>query len=340
LTAYALLTILPQVSRTPPAGTCTVCGVPLQGGVCPNGHPQRAARRRGRGRQYRLLRIASIPILIALLAYGGLYWYPVRAAASLMVASSAEFERVRAAYTATIQAFPNAPDSATQVQQAGAVLQAADVARGALTNAETRLEARTPISIPLLDRRPPLPLAKDLRERMLAFYLGSLELMADMQGVARYVTDLSVLLPRLEELRGALGNPKTPAEVDAVLPAARGIADQLLAGVEALASPFETSAIHESLRAIARTTRGRLDELDRVRGRTARPIVATLVAEIGTELDTFLNTGVGAPGAALEAGLSPRIAELDGQVRGIVERLARLRDEHGLDNVVVQELSL
>lgn len=307
--------------------------------MCPNGHPQRAARRRRRGQQSRLLRIASIAILITLLAYGGLFWYPLRAAASLMVPSSAEFEGVRAAYSATVQAFPNAPDSATQVQQAGAVLQAADVARGTLTDAETRLEARTPVSIPVLDRRSPLPLAKDIRERMLAFYLGALELIADMQSVARYVTDLSAVLPKVEELRVALGNPRTPAQVDAVLLAARPVADQLLAGVEALASPFETSAIHESLRAIARTTRGRLDELDRIKGRTARPILATLLTEIRTELDTFLNTAVGGPGAALEAGFAPRMAELDGQIRRIVEGLARLRNEHGVDDVEVPELS-
>lgn len=339
MTAYALLTILPRVSRTLPTRTCTVCGVPLQGGVCPNGHPQRAARRRGRGRQSRLLRIASIPILIALLAYGGLFWYPVRSAAGLMVPSSVEFEGVRAAYSATIQAFPNAPDPPTQAQQAGAVLQAADAARAALVDAQTQLEARTAVSIPILDRRSPLPLAKETRGRMLAYYLGALELIADVQGVSRYVTDLSVVLPKVEELRAALGNPRTPAEVDAALPGARPVADQLLAGVEALASPFETSAVHESLRAIAGTTRSRLDELDRIKGRTARPIVATLVTEIGTELDTFLSTAAGAPGAALEAGLAPRMAELDGQIRRIVEGLTRLRDEHGVDDVVVPELS-
>lgn len=306
--------------------------------MCPNGHPQRAARRRGRWWQSRRLRIASIPILIALLAYGGLYWYPVRAAAGLMVPSSAEFEGVRATYQATIQAFPNAPDSATQAQQAGAVLQAADAARAALLDAQTRLEARTPFSIPILDRRSPLPLAKETREQMLAYYLGALELIADMQETARYVSELSTVLPKVEELRAALGNPQNPAQVDAALPAARPVADQLLAGVEALASPFETSAIHESLRAIARTTRGRLDELDRIKGRTARPIVATLVTEIGTELDTFLSTAAGGPGAALEAGLAPRVAELDGQIRRIAEVLARLRDEHGVD-VVAPELS-
>jgi hypothetical protein len=326
------------VSQTTATGTCTRCGLPLRGGVCPNGHPQRAARRRRR-RWPRLLRIAWAPILVLVIAYGGLFWYPGRAAANLMVPSSEEFERVRTAYEATTAAFPNAPDPAALVQQAAAVLGAADSAREAITDAETRLEARSPVSFPVLDRRPPLPLAHDLRERMLSFYLGALELVADMEGVARYLTEVAVVLPKLEDLRSALGNPRTPAEADAALPAARGVADQLLADLDALTPPVETGSLHESLRAIAGTTRSHLDELDRVRGRTARPILATLVTEIGAQLDTFRNTFIGGPGAALEAGLAPKMAELGSQIRLIAEGLARLRDEHGLDDVVVAAAS-
>ena len=65
-----------------------------------------------------MLRIASVPILIAVLTYGALFWYPVRAAKGLMVASSEEFERSRTAYEATTGAFPNSPDPAVLVQQA------------------------------------------------------------------------------------------------------------------------------------------------------------------------------------------------------------------------------
>jgi hypothetical protein len=280
-----------------------------------------------------------VPVLAAIVAYGGLFWYPVRAAASLMVSSSEEFERARTAYEATTGAFPNSPDPAILVQQAAAVLAAADAARAAITDAETRLEARSPVSIPVLDRRPPLPLAHDLRERMLSFYLGALELVADMEGVARYLTEVAAVLPKLEDLRGALGTPRTPAEVDAVIPAARAVADQLLADLDALSPPVETGSLNEALRAIAGTTRGHLDELDKVRGRVARPILATLVTEIGTQLDTFRDTFIGGPGAALEAGLAPRMAELASQSGRITEGLARLRDEHGLDEVVVPAAS-
>ena len=256
-----------------------------------------------------------------------------------MVSSSEEFERARTAYEATTGAFPNSPDPAILVQQAAAVLAAADAARAAITDAETRLEARSPVSIPVLDRRPPLPLAHDLRERMLSFYLGALELVADMEGVARYLTEVAAVLPKLEDLRSALGTPRTPAEVDAVIPAARAVADQLLADLDALSPPVETGSLNEALRAIAGTTRGHLDELDKVRGRVARPILATLVTEIGTQLDTFRDTFIGGPGAALEAGLAPRMAELAGQSGRITEGLARLRDEHGLDEVVVPAAS-
>ena len=306
--------------------------------MCPNGHPQRAARSRRR-RWPRLVRIAWVPVLAAIVAYGGLFWYPVRAAASLMVSSSEEFERARTAYEASTGAFPNSPDPAILVQQAAAVLAAADAARAAITDAETRLEARSPVSIPVLDRRPPLPLAHDLRERMLSFYLGALELVADMEGVARYLTEVAAVLPKLEDLRSALGTPRTPAEVDAVIPAARAVADQLLADLDALSPPVETGSLNEALRAIAGTTRGHLDELDKVRGRVARPILATLVTEIGTQLDTFRDTFIGGPGAALEAGLAPRMAELASQSGRITEGLARLRDEHGLDEVVVPAAS-
>jgi hypothetical protein len=280
-----------------------------------------------------------VPILVAVLTYGGLFWYPVRAAKSLMVASSGEFENARGAYEATTGAFPNSPDPAILVQQAAAVLAAADAARDAITDAQTRLEARSPVSIPVIDRRPPVPLAHDLRERMLSFYLGALELVADLEGVARYLTEVAAVLPKLDDLRGALGNPQTPAAVDTVIPAARAVADQLIADVDALAPPADIGSLHAALRAIVGTTRGHLDELDAVRGRAARPVLATLVAEIGTQLDTFRDTFIGGPGAALEAGLAPRMADLASQIRRIAEGLARLRDEHGFDEVIVPAVS-
>ena len=338
MTDPALLTILPRVSQTTSARTCTRCGLPLRAGLCPNGHPQRAAR--GRRRRWpQILRIAWVPILVAVLTYGGLFWYPVRAAKSLMVASSGEFENARGAYEATTGAFPNSPDPAILVQQAAAVLAAADAARDAITDAQTRLEARSPVSIPVIDRRPPVPLAHDLREQMLSFYLGALELVADLEGVARYLTEVAAALPKLDDLRSALGNPKTPAAVDAVIPAARAVADQLIADVDALAPPADIGSLHAALRAIVGTTRGHLDELDAVRGRAARPVLATLVAEIGTQLDTFRDTFIGGPGAALEAGLAPRMADLASQIRRIAEGLARLRDEHGFDEVIVPAVS-
>ena len=318
--------------------TCTRCGLPLRAGVCPNGHPQRAARRRRRQWPH-LLRIVSVPIVIALLAYAALFWYPVRAAKSLMVSSSEQFETARTAYEATTGAFPNSPDPAVLVQQAAAVLAAADAARDAIADGQTRLEARSPVSIPIIDRRQPLPLAHEIREQMLVFYLGALELVADLEGAARYLTEAAVVLPKLEDLRGALGNPQTPAEVDAVIPAARAVADQILADVDALAAPPDVGSLHEALRAIVATIRGSLDQLDGVRRRAARPVLATLVTEIGTQLDSFRQTFVGGPEAALDAGLGARIAELATQIRRIAQGLARLRDEHGLGDVIVPVVS-
>ncbi len=276
-------------------------------------------------------------LAVAIAVYGALVWYPVRATSTVMVPSSTDFEGARSIYEATVQAFPESADPAAVAEGAAGVLETADRAREAITQAQTSLEARTPLSIPLVDRRAPLPLARDLRDRMLSFYLAALELVTDMEGVARYLTEITAVLPRLDALRGALGDPRTPDQVDRVLPAARPVADQLIADVEVLSPPLEVGPTHEELRAIAGAARGRLEELDRIRGKTGRPIIRTLVAEIRAQLDTFGATALGGAGAALETGLRPRIAELQGQIRAITQALALLREQYELDDVVVPE---
>jgi hypothetical protein len=276
-----------------------------------------------------------IVLAVAIAVYGALVWYPVRATSRVMVPSSTEFEAARSIYEATVQAFPESADPVALTEGAGGVLETADQARAAITDAQTSLEARTPLSIPLVDRRAPLPLARDLRDRMLSFYLAALELVTDMEGVARYLTEIAAVLPRLDALRSALGDPRTPAQVDGVLPAARPVADQLIADVEVLNPPPELGPTHEELRAIAGAARGRLEELDRLRGRTGRPIIRTLVAEIRAQLDTFGATALGGAGAALDAGLAPRIGELQRQIRAITQDLAVLREQYELDDVVV-----
>jgi hypothetical protein len=330
-----MLTILRRVSRTATVRTCTRCGAPLREGLCPNGHPQRAARSGTHRRRLPVLRLGVVVAALAVAVYGALVWYPVRATASLMVPSSSEFEAARSTYESTVSAFPEAADPAALIEGAGAVLQGAERAREAITDAQTRLEARAPVSIPLLDRRAPLPLARDLRDRMLSFYLAGLELVTDMESAARYLTEIAAVLPRLDALRSALGDPRTPNQVDGVLPAARPVADQLIADVEVLSPPLELGPTHEELRAIAGATRGRLEELDRIRGKTARPIIRTMVTEIRAQLDTFGATVLAGPGAAMEAGLAPRIAELQRQIRAITEALALLREQYELDDVVV-----
>jgi hypothetical protein len=276
-------------------------------------------------------------LAVAIAVYGVLVWYPVRATSSVMVPSSTEFEAARSIYEATVQAFPQSADPVAVAEGAGSVLETADRAREAITDAQTSLEARTPLSIPVVDRRAPLPLARDLRERMLSFYLAALELVTDLEGVARYLTEITAVLPRLDALRSALGDPRTPAQVDGVLPAARPVADQLIADVEVLSPPLELGPTHEEIRAIAGAARGRLEELDRIRGKTGRPIIRTLVTEIRAQLDTFGATVLGGAGAAREAGIAPRIADLQSQIRAITQGLALLREQYELDDVVVPE---
>lgn len=120
-----------------------------------------------------------------------------------------------------------------------------------------------------------------------------------------------------------------------MLGAARPVADQLVADVEALTPPAELGSTHEAIRAIAGGIRAALDELDAVVGRTARPIIETLVAEIGEQLTDLENAVLGAPQATHDATLGPKIAEFDQQAERVTSGLRRLRDDHGIDGLTV-----
>lgn len=267
--------------------------------------------------------------------YGGFVWYPVKAAGDLMRPASQEFVGARDSYRAVVDAFPAVPELQTLNEGLTATLAATQPAREALSEAQTALDARDTVDIPVVRSRPALKRALELRERMVDFYIGALELVADIEGDARYLTSLLQVLPRVPALRSALGTPKTPKEVDQVLGAARPIADQLVADVEALSAPAELGSTHEAARAIASGIRTALDELDGVTGRTARPIIETLVAEIGEQLTDLEETVLGAPQASRDATLGPRIAEFDKQATRVANGLRRLRDDHGIEGLTI-----
>jgi hypothetical protein len=269
-------------------------------------------------------------LLLGTAAYAALWWYPAKAAGELMEPSSAEFAGAAQAYRDVIEAYPETLEEETLVEQTSAELQAAAVARSALTVAQDQLEERKTVSIPIIKSRPPLGLAISTRQRMVDFSIGALELIGDLEVVTRYVSELAPLLPKVADLREAIGIPSSPEEVDAALEAARPLATQLTADVEALTPPVELGSAHEALKAIVGRTASDLNELDGVTGRGAGPILQSLSEEVIRQLDTFRDTILGAPAEALKAGLAARMRELDRQVERITDALRELRDDDGL----------
>jgi hypothetical protein len=193
----------------------------------------------------------------------------------------------------------------------------------------------TPLNVPVISGRRPLRLATQLRDRMLEFYVGGLEVIADLESVGGYLAELMPVLPRADDVAAALGRPRTPGAVDDALAVARPIADQLVADLEALTPPPELRPLHESLASIAGRIREALDELDAAQGPGARPVIGALVEEIAAEAGSLTENALGAPDAALDAGLSRRIEELERNVRAIVAGLEELRDDYDIEGLSV-----
>jgi hypothetical protein len=323
------------------AGFCTVCGDALRDGVCPNGHPQRAqqrGRRQQARRRYRnLWTFLVVFLLVAGGAYAGLVWYPQRAAGELMRPSSEEFAGALEAYRTAASAFPpGATDPQVLVDASNAVLAASPPARERLSAASTALQRREPPNLPVVSSRPPLQQARDVREQMIAFDTRALEVVARLEAVAGYVTQVATTLPQLDTLGSTLGNPK-PTEVGAAVAAATPIADQMMADLRALTPPDELGGLHSSLVAIARRIRADLDEVIGAAESGAGPVVTALVENIRGDLDSFRQTLGTAPREAGRAGLAPSLLRVEAIAQQVIAGLRALRDVHGLSGLTVPE---
>ncbi|HVM11263.1 MAG TPA: hypothetical protein VM638_02130 [Actinomycetota bacterium] len=312
--------------------TCTRCGRPLRNGVCPRGHPQRAARRRARPKRGRKLLVALLILaLLAGAAWGAFRWYPERAAAQLLRGPSETFASTADAYNAAVHAFPTQPTAETLETQVSASVTTSARARPALADLQGRIEARDPVTIPVVRNRDPLPLAHRVRARMLDFAIGGLELIADMEGVSTYLQEAAPLLETADELESELGTPRTPRDVDGSAEAVRPVAGRLVSELGALTPPPELTATHESARAIAERIQADLTELDDVTGRGAEPIIRSLAQQIRRQLGSLRETLLSAPEEARDAGgLGARIDHLEAVQERIVRGLLRLRNRSGV----------
>lgn len=277
--------------------------------------------------------LVLVLITLGVAAYGGLIWYPVRAAADLMVPAAEDFARAFGSFRDTVDRFSDGGTGGGD--GAEPFLETADAARASLADGRGRLEEDSVTSIPVVSSRPPLRLARDIRERMLGFYTGALELLADLEAVARYLTELSPLLPQFENLETAIDDPQTPAEVRRMLAAARPIVDQVRADLRALVPPGELGPLHAGLLAILGQARSDLREIEGVAGSGASPVLTALLDDLRSQAKTFRDEVAGGPRQARRAGLARRIGDLGEEARLIAEDLSRLRDDHGINGLTV-----
>jgi hypothetical protein len=316
---------------------CSVCGAVLRDGVCPRGHPQRAARRQPPRRRRRgPILVILLTLVLGAAVYGALFWYPERAARDLLRPSSEEFAEALEAYRSMVQAVPPAGTEPEAVSSAvGAVLQETDDARATLARAQGALESREPVGIPVVSSRPPLEDAAMIRDRMLSFYTGGLELVADLENVSGYLTELGSALPLIDNLERALGQPGGREGPDQIVAAATPVTEQLLADLEAQVPPEELGSLHESLLAIADTIRQALEEAASSNRPGAEPVVAALLDDARDELETFRNTVGTAFDTALGSGIGEQIRRLDRRAGRVITDLAEVRDDDGVTGLTI-----
>jgi hypothetical protein len=316
---------------------CTVCGAVLRDGACPNGHPQRAAlRARSRRRRRWPWVLAFLVLLIAAAAYGGLRWYPMRAAGDLMRPTSAEFAAAMQVYREAVGAAPmEGNDPQVVVEAAAGVLDPAERARTELTEAQVQLEGRTAPEIPVVSDQPPLADAIELRERILRLYPLALETVADLESLAGYVTELSRTLPQLQNVESML-RKANPANMSEAVAVATPVAGQLSADLEAITPPEELGAVHASLQAITAQITGDLEQAGETAGQASEPVLRALIGDIIGEVRDFRQAVATSPATALEAGLGTQLRAVDRVTARIAEELKFLQAD-GVSGLTIPE---
>jgi hypothetical protein len=311
------------------AQTCTRCGAALRAGVCPNGHPQRVARHRRRGRRWgRAVSLAVLVLLLAGAAYASFTWYPRRVTGQAVQPTSRAFASSLEAYRATLDVYPEeARPRAVQVASAE-VLDRVASARQALGRGQAELQAHPLPNLPVIGNRPPISIAAGVHTDMQFFYTESLEVVADLESVARYLTDLAPTLPKLENLRRELGNPRTPGEIDRAAAGSLAVANQLITDLQAITPPEEMGPVHAALQTTSRAIRRDLRDIDRGSRQGRSPVLRALIGDVANRIRAYRDRFAAAPGEAFETSLGPTIEALDRSVRRIADGLTALRDDY------------
>jgi hypothetical protein len=281
--------------------------------------------------------VLLLTLILGAAAYVGLFWYPEQAAGDLLRPSSEEFAEALDAYRSMVQAVPPQGTEPQAVSSAvSGVLAETDESRATIARAQGSLEAREAVGIPVISSRPPLGEAARIRDRMLSFYTGSLELVADLENVSGYLTELGSALPLIDNLERALGQPGGDQGTDGIVASATPVTEQLLADLRAQVPPEELGSLHQSLLAIADTIRQDLEEAAASADEPgAEPVIAALLDDARDELVTFRETVGAAFDTALGAGIGGQIRTLDRRAGRVSADLADLRDDYDLTGLTI-----
>jgi hypothetical protein len=239
------------------------------------------------------------------------------------------------AYRSILEVYP-ARARPRAVQKASAeVLDEVGPARQALSRGQAELQAHPLPNLPVIGSRPPISIAAGVREEMQFFYTESLEIVADIEGIARYLTDMAPTLPKLENLRRELGNPRTPGEIDRAAAGALAVANQLIADLDAITPPDDMGPVHAALQTGSRAIRRDLRDIDRGSRQGRSPVLRALIDDVESRIRTYRDQFAAAPGEALETTLEPSIEFLERRVRRIAEGLTSLREDYNVPGLTV-----
>jgi hypothetical protein len=304
--------------------------------VCPNGHPQRAVRHRRRGRRWgRAVSLALLVLLLAGAAYAALSWYPRRVTAQALAPTSQALAEAVEAYRDILEIYPVEARPRAIREASRAVLEEVGMTRQTLDRGQAELEAHPIPSLPVIGSRPPLSIAARVQEDMRFFYTDALEIVADLESIARYLTDLAPTLPKLENLRRELGNPTAPGEIDRAAAGALAVANQLIADLEAITPPEEMGPVQAELAATSGAIRRDLRDIDRVSRQGASPLLRALIKSVENRIRAYRQRFAAAPGEALETSLGPSIESVDRNIRRIAEGMTTLRDDYDVAGLTV-----
>lgn len=279
--------------------------------------------------------MALLVLLLAGAAYAALSWYPRRVTTQTLVPTSRALAGAVESYRGILDVYPVEARPRAIREASAAVLDEVGPARQTLDRGQAELETRPLPSLPVIGSRPPLSIAARVREDMGFFYTDSLEIVADLESIARYLTDLAPTLPKLENLRRELGDPRTPGEIDRAAAGALAVANQLIADLQAITPPEEMGPVQAELVATSGAIRRDLRDIDRVSRQGGSPLLRALIKSVENRIRTYRGRFAAAPGEALETSLGPAVEAVDRSIRRIVEGLRSLRDDYNVPGLTV-----